>query len=107
VSERKPQIRLGMIGAVGHGKATLNAAIGNVLARRNPAPELSTRKHYLAKLRGSSGSVGAYAENGAKAKHLLERKYGKGNILLVHLAEGDRGALPRIQFLTDDDIAIE
>jgi translation initiation factor 2 gamma subunit (eIF-2gamma) len=40
--ERKPQIRLGMMGAVGHGKATVNVAIGKVMVKRSPEPENKT-----------------------------------------------------------------
>jgi hypothetical protein len=50
-------------------------------------------------------SVGAYAMNGATAMAMLEQKYGKGNVHLIHLAEDED--LPRIPFLSQDDFAVE
>jgi hypothetical protein len=90
-----------MIGSVGHGKASLNAAIDKVMAERNPAPE-SIRKHYIAKLRIWPWSIGVYAANGTKAMDILDRKYGKANIIRLAYSDGDEQ--PRIRFLTENDI---
>jgi hypothetical protein len=43
--------------------------------------------------------------NGATAMAMLEQKYGKGNVHLIHLAEDED--LPRIPFLSQDDFAVE
>ena len=103
MSQQKPKVHLGMIGSAGHGKATLNAAIGKVMEDGNPSLEPNTRKYYIATLRGHLRTVGAYAENGTKARDILECKFGKGNILFLHLVDGDGCDIPRIRFLTEDD----
>lgn len=91
---QKPYARLGMIGAVGHGASTLNAAIGKVTSERHPVRESEPLKPYIATLRGPSRQcVGIYAENGDRAKELLEKQYGKGNILRVRRT--DTGGMPR------------
>lgn len=91
---QKPYARLGMIGAVGHGTSTLNAAVGKVMGERHPLQESESLKPYIATLRGPSGQrVGIYAENGDKAKELLEKQYGKGNILFVQRTDPDE--MPR------------
>jgi hypothetical protein len=49
-----------MIGAVGHGTSTLNAAIGKLMSERHPVRESEPLKPYIATLRGPSRNVLAF-----------------------------------------------
>ena len=89
--KQKQQIRLGLIGSSGHGTATLNEAIGKAMSKHSV--EDNSRKAYIGSVRKSGQIVGIFAENGARARALLEEKYGKGNVYLIHRAKD--GDIPR------------
>ena len=90
----KSQVRLGMIGSVGHGKSTLNAAIGKVMTEPNAATQPGCLKRYVAAVGPFPGwHVGVLAESGAKAKELLELQHGKANVFHIHRDEDEE--LPR------------
>ena len=86
-------MRLGLLGASGQGKKTLNAAIGNVMEKHITPKKPGELRAYVATVLPWSRWTGIRAESAAKAKVLLEKRFGKGNVLFLHRAENDE--LPR------------
>jgi hypothetical protein len=80
----KPRTKVGMIGAVDHGRDTLTAAISKVMSKHTPSTRLACRICEAIICAGSVKSrqrTSILAEHLAAAKELLEKEYGKGSVL--------------------------
>ena len=82
----KPRMKLGMIGAVDHGRDKLTAAISRAMSKHTPKVRSGWKIYEAMVAVGSAKSrqrTSVLAENLTSAKELLEKEFGLENVFSV------------------------
>lgn len=87
IHTEKPHLRLTMIGAVEHGKATLTSAIVKVLAENKTHGAGQVYEARIGRDWSARKRVTVIAGSLIEAKTMLEEEYGKGRVWSLHNRE--------------------
>jgi len=77
---KKPRSRLAVLGAAGHGRATLTSAIVRTAAKNKTYEAGQVYEALVGQARDSSQRVQVIADSLREARELLETEHGKGTV---------------------------